>query len=208
MAKRLLLADDDRLVLATMGQGLRDAGYEILEATDGEAAVRLCESEGPDLAILDMRMPGMTGVEAAHYIREKTDVPFMFLSAYGDKEVVQLAVEEGALGYLVKPLDIPQLVPSIEAALARADELRRLRKTEHDLTNALEGGRETSMAIGLIMERYRLTRQTAFEALRFHARSKRRKLVTVASEFLDSAESLCLSPDVLKRAEGVKSTGS
>lgn len=208
MTKRILLADDDRLVLATMGQGLRDAGYEVLEATDGEAALRLCESEAPELAILDMRMPGMTGVEAAHYIREKTDVPFMFLSAYGDKEVVQLAVEEGALGYLVKPIDIPQLVPAIEAALARAEEFRQLRKSQDDLTTALEGGRETSMAVGLIMERYRLTRQTAFEALRFHARSERRKLASVASEFLDAAESLCLSPDILKRAAGVKSANS
>jgi len=200
--RRILLADDDRLVLSTLSQGLRDSGYEVFEATDGDAAIRVCEDAHPDLAILDMRMPGKTGVEVAHYMRENTNVPFMFLSAYGDKEVVQLAVEEGALGYLVKPLDIPQVVPSIEAALARADELRRLRKSQDDLSTALEGGRETSMAVGLIMERYRLTRQTAFEALRFHARSERRKLAAVASELLDASEKLCLASDVLKRAGG------
>ncbi len=200
--RRILLADDDRLVLSTLGQGLRDAGYEVFEATDGDAAIRVCEDSRPDLAILDMRMPGKTGVEAAHYIRQHTDVPFIFLSAYGDKEVVELAVEEGALGYLVKPLDVPQLVPSIEAALARADELRRLRKSQDDLSTALEGGRETSMAVGVLMERYRLTRDTAFEALRFHARSERRKLAAVASELLNAAEVLSLGPDVLKRAGG------
>ena len=200
--RRILLADDDRLVLSTLSQGLRDSGYEVFEATDGDAAIRVCEDAHPDLAILDMRMPGKTGVEVAHYMRENTNVPFMFLSAYGDKEVVQLAVDEGALGYLVKPLDIPQVVPSIEAALARADELRRLRKSQDDLSTALEGGRETSMAVGLIMERYRLTRQTAFEALRFHARSERRKLAAVASELLDASEKLCLASDVLKRAGG------
>jgi len=122
-AHRILIADDDRLILSTLGQGLRDVGYEVLEATDGKAAVHVCETSQPELAILDMRMPGMSGVEAAHLIRQRTATPFIFLSAYGDKEVVQLAVQEGALAYLVKPVDTPQIVPTIEAALARAAEL-------------------------------------------------------------------------------------
>lgn len=208
MKKRVLLADDDRLILSTMGEGLRDAGYEVLEVTDGRSAVRVCESEHPDLAILDIRMPGMSGIEAAHEIRERTDVPFMLLSAYGDKEVVKLAVEEGALGYLVKPMDIPQIIPAIEAALARAQELRELRRTEKDLSVALESGRQTSMAVGLIMERYRLTRQAAFEALRFHARSERRKITAVAAELIDAADALSLPSDVLQRAASVKPAGS
>ena len=110
---RLLIADDDRLILSTLGQGLRDAGYEILEASDGKAAVHLCEPAQPALAVLDVRMPGMSGVEAAHLIRQNTDIPIMFLSAYGDMEIVKLAIEEGALGYLVKPVDITQIVPAI-----------------------------------------------------------------------------------------------
>ena len=162
-AHRLLLADDDRLILSTLGQGLRDAGYEILEATDGKAAVHICEISQPDLAILDIRMPGMSGVEAARLIREKTQTPFIFLSAYGDKEVVQLAVQEGALAYLVKPVDIPQIVPTIEAALARSAELAELRTSTHNLSSALETNRETSMAVGLIMERYRVNPGYGFQ---------------------------------------------
>ncbi len=194
---RILIADDDRLILSTLGQGLRDAGYEVLEATDGEAAVHLCDTEQPDLAVLDIRMPGMSGVEAAHLIQQRTEVPFMFLSAYGDKEIVKLAVEQGALGYLVKPVDIPQVVPAIEAALARARELSALRKSEHNLTSALNTGREISMAVGLIMERYRLSRSTAFEVLRSYARSEQLKINQLASTILDGAEALSIPPDFL-----------
>ena len=196
---RILIADDDRLILATLGQGLRDSGYEVLEATDGPSAVHLCETAHPALAMLDVRMPGMSGVEAAHLIRERTEVPFLFLSAYGDPDVVRLAVEEGALGYLVKPVDIPQVVPAIEAALARGTELAALRRSEQGLTAALESGRETSMAVGLIMERYRLDRRLAFEVLRQYARSERRKINQLAGELLNAADALCIPSDTLNK---------
>jgi AmiR/NasT family two-component response regulator len=189
---RLLLADDDRLILSTLGQGLRDAGYEILEATDGKSAVHICERSLPDLAILDIRMPGISGVEAAHQIREKTKTPFIFLSAYGDKEVVQLAVQEGALAYLVKPVDIPQIVPTIEAALARAEELAELRTSTQNLNSALDTNRETSMAVGLVMERYRVNRDTAFKILRNYARSERLKLNQLAADLLNAAETISI----------------
>jgi len=198
-AHRLLLADDDRLILSTLGQGLRDAGYEILEATDGKAAVHICEISQPDLAILDIRMPGMSGVEAARLIREKTQTPFIFLSAYGDKEIVQLAVQEGALAYLVKPVDIPQIVPTIEAALARSAELAELRTSTHNLSSALETNRETSMAVGLIMERYRVTRDTAFKILRHYARAERLKLNQLAANLLSAAETLSIPPQFLPK---------
>lgn len=199
---RILLADDDRLILSTLGQGLRDAGYDILEATDGNAAVQLCETTRPELAILDMRMPGLSGVEAAHLIRQKTEVPFIFLTAYGDKEVVKLAVEEGALGYLVKPVDLPQIVPAIEAALARAAELSALRESERNLMSSLETNRETSMAVGLIMERYRLDRHMAFEMLRRLARSEQLKIKQIAGDLLNAADTLNVLHELLPKAPG------
>ena len=195
---RLLLADDDRLILSTLGQGLRDAGYEILEAADGDAAVHLCETAQPELAILDVRMPGMSGLEAAYLIRKKNvQVPFIFLSAYGDKEVVKLAVEEGALGYLIKPVDIPQIVPTIEAALARAAEISQLRKAEDSLTSALKSNRETSMAVGIIMERYRVNRDMAFEVLRQYARADRRKIKQIATDLLTASDTLSIPQQFL-----------
>jgi AmiR/NasT family two-component response regulator len=189
-AHRILLADDDRLILSTLGQGLRDAGYEVLEASDGKAAVHLCETAQPELAVLDVRMPGMSGVEAARLIRQNTKVPFIFLSAYGDKEVVKLAVEEGALGYMVKPVDVLHIVPAIEAALARAADIWSLRESERHLISSLENKRETSMAVGLIMERYRLDRHAAFEILRQHARSKQLKIEQVAGDVLTAADAM------------------
>jgi response regulator NasT len=196
---KIVLVDDDRLILATLGAGLRHAGYDTLEASSGEEAVRLCKSEEPDLAILDVRMPGMTGVEAGRQIRECCDVPYVFLSAYSDTELVRLAVEEGALGYLVKPMDVAQIVPSIEAALARAAELRKLRDSEAHLNQALSANRDTATAVGVVMERYRLRRQEAFDALRVHARSQRRRLEDVAVEMVAAAEALSLPQDAIAR---------
>lgn len=202
---KIVLADDDRLILATLGAGLRSAGYQILEAADGDEAVRLCQTEHPDLAILDVRMPGKTGVEAAREIRAHTRVPCLFLSAYSGKDVVQAAIEEGALGYLVKPVDVTQIVPSIEAAMARAAEGRQLQESETRLNQALAGSRDTATAVGIVMERYRLNRAAAFEALRFHARSQRRKIEDVAAEYVAAGDTLTLPADVLVRAQGGRS---
>ncbi len=197
---RILLVDDDRLILATLGSGLRLAGYEVLEASSGEEALRLCQATPPDLAILDMRMPGMSGVEVAGKIRAGS-VPFLFLSAYSDTDLVRLAVQEGALGYLVKPLDLTQIVPAVEAALARAAELRQLRVQEERLTRALGTSRTTATAVGVVMERHRLNRAKAFELLRYQARSQRRKLEEVASEVLGATESLNFPPQALVPGE-------
>lgn len=193
--KIIVLADDDRLILSTLGNGLRHEGYEVFEAEDGEAAVALCKEKGPALALLDVRMPGLSGIEAARRLRAETNVPFLFLSAYGDSEVVQQATEEGALGYLVKPVDLPQIVPSIEAALARAADLRDLRESEFHLNRALAQGRQTSVAVGVLMERHRLTERQAFDLLRNRARSQRRKLIEVAQEFIDAVNTMNLSSD-------------
>ena len=197
---QILLVDDDRLILALVGEGLRKNGYLVQTASSGDEALAVCESSPPDLVILDVRMPGRSGVEVARELRTRGDVPYMFLSAYGELDIVKSAVDEGALGYLVKPIDVPQVIPTIEAALARARELRALREREAQLNTALAAGRESSIAVGLIMERYRLDRKAAFEALRFHARTQRRKIEEVATDMVTSAEQMNLPADVLAKA--------
>ena len=144
---KLLIADDDRLVLATLAEVLRRAGHTVLEAANGEEAIRLACEQQPDLAILDMRMPGRDGLDVAHWLREHTSVPFLFLSAYGDADVVDAAVQSGALGYLVKPLDVQQILPSIDAAMMRGRELNALLEEEAQLSAALRLSRQTSMAV-------------------------------------------------------------
>ena len=186
--RHILVVDDDRLVLAALTEGLRAAGYRVTSAASGEGALGVTDT--PDLALLDVRMPGMSGIQLGRKLREQGGVPFLFLSAYGDQEIVKQATEEGALGYLVKPLDIQQIVPSIEAALARGRDMRKLRESEAQLSTALTGSREISMAVGLLMMRDRLDRKQAFGLLRANARSQRRPLAELAKELLTSAENL------------------
>ncbi|WP_051379038.1 EAL domain-containing response regulator [Derxia gummosa] len=116
----ILVVDDDRLVLATLVNGLTDAGFNVTETDNGEDAIALASEVDPDIALLDMRMNGLSGMDVARHLKAHTRVPFMFLSAFGDPEIVSEATALGALGYLVKPLEIKQIVPAIRAALGRA----------------------------------------------------------------------------------------
>ena len=188
--RHILVVDDDRLVLASLSEGLRAASYRVTGTTSGEDAIGIAGRDAPDLALLDVRMPGMDGIELGRRLRELAGVPFLYLSAYGDQDIVRQASEEGALGYLVKPLDIQQIVPSIEAALSRAQEIRKLRETGAQLNSALAGSRDISMAVGLLMMRDRINREQAFDLLRGNARSQRRPIAEVAAELLGSAENL------------------
>jgi len=187
---KILLVDDDRLILATLGEGLRMSGFHVTEADSGEKAVSQCKEAQPDLVILDMRMPGMDGIQVAHWLRLETQIPFIFLSAYDTADVVENAVNEGALGYLVKPVEVNQLLPAVHAALQRGQEIRQLREKELHLSHALDSDRTTSTAVGIIMDRYRINESQAFRLLRDKARSKRRKLVDVAKEIVSATEML------------------
>lgn len=176
---KLLVADDNRVVLFTLAEGLREAGFEVIEARDGARALELCLVEAPDLALLDIRMPGLDGLELARRLRAETSVPFLFLSAYDDEIIVQEAVKLGALGYLVKPLDVPRLVPMLRAALARAAEVDGLRA-------ALDSNRHIGTAIGIAMRTWNLDQRAAFERLRKYARDRSEKLVDVARAVVES----------------------
>lgn len=191
--KRLLLVDDDRLVLTTLARGLRSVGYLVTSAESAEEAeVWLASGERPDLAILDVRMPGQGGLYLAERLRALDHIPFMMLSAYNNAQIVEQATASGALGYAVKPLDIPQLVPAIEAALARANELQGLRATRQQLQSALDAERDISIAVGITMMQHRLKRSDAFDLLRKTARNRRCKLATLASETILAGENLNL----------------
>jgi response regulator NasT len=191
--RRLLLLDDDRLVLATLGEGLRQAGYHVTTASSVEEAEDALAAGNIDLAILDVRMPGVSGIDLAWRLHDaNSEVPFIFLTAYSDEELVEQASEAGAMGYVVKPADPDRLVPAIEAAFARAGDARRLRETGKQLQTALDADRDVSLAIGIIMERRRLSRQEAFEALRGQARTERRKLIDLAREVVLAVEKINL----------------
>ncbi|MDE2593202.1 MAG: response regulator [Burkholderiales bacterium] len=115
---KILVVDDDRLVLATLTHGLSQAGYEVIDADNGDDAILLARQHRPELALLDIRMEGKSGFDVAAYLREYCQIPFMFLSAFTDEATVSQVKKLGALTYLVKPLDIQQIVPAVEAAFA------------------------------------------------------------------------------------------
>lgn len=187
--ENLLLVDDDEVVLATFGRGLDQAGFAVRLAGDGEEALAVAQGDPPDLAILDMRMPGMSGLETAAGLAQR-GVPFLFLSAYDDQDLVDRAVEGGCLGYLVKPVDVDRAVPAIRAALRRGRELRALQGERDRLEGAVETAREVNVVVGVLMERHRIPREAAFEMLRRRARSERRKVRDLAQELMRSWETL------------------
>jgi CheY-like chemotaxis protein len=115
---KILVVDDDRLVLATVTHGLAQAGYEVIDADNGDDAILLAREHKPDLALLDIRMEGKSGFDVAAYLREYLHVPFMFLSAFADEDTAQQVKALGAVAYLVKPLDIGQIVPTVNTAFA------------------------------------------------------------------------------------------
>ncbi|HZV66642.1 MAG TPA: response regulator [Telluria sp.] len=190
--RMILLVDDDVLILGLLGKFLQLAGYEVRIATGGAMALEMLADSGrePDLALLDVSMPGMSGLELAQSLQADFGVPFMFLSASDDQAIVRQAADCGAVGYLVKPFDTAHIAPAIQAALARADEIRKLRSSEERLTLALQQGRDVGIAIGVLMERYKTDRETAYRVLRDYARSHQRKLNDVAADMLAAAESL------------------
>jgi response regulator NasT len=186
---RVLVADDNADDLSRICDGLQAAGFEIIQACDGAQAEQLAREYRPDLTILDLRMPLKDGFEVAAALRA-ADLPFISLSSYGDEEMVQRVTDAGALAYLVKPLDIEQLVPAVQSALSRAEDIRQLKESMEQMDKALSQSREISMVVGILMERCNLTAIQAFDALRDEARSQRRKIAEVAREYLHAAETL------------------
>lgn len=180
----ILVVDDDPVILDALSMGLGSKGYRVDTAASGEAALAHCLRTPPDLAILDIEMPGLSGIETARRLRETTAVPVMFLTAHDQQGLVEQAVAEGGLGYLVKPVGINQLVPAIEAALARAHDIGNLERTSRHLGHALEVDRNISIAIGILMERHGLADDLAFDALRQQARSQGRKVSVLAREIV------------------------
>lgn len=175
----LLLVEDDLLILSTMARGLRDAGFDIAEAESAEEALVVCRQTRPDLAVLDIRLPGRSGLELARDLADE-GIPFIFLTAHDDEAFVDQAEKAGALGYLVKPLEVPRMVPTLKTALARARDLAGLREGEGKLLAALENSRDISTAVGLLMARLKVREKQAFEILRAEARNQQKKIVEVA----------------------------
>jgi response regulator NasT len=164
---RILVAEDETIIRLDLRSLLEREGFEVCaEARDGEEAVELARREEPDVALLDVKMPKLDGIDAARRILDERPIPIVMVTAYGEREVVSRAVEAGVFGYLVKPFREADLVPAIETARARHAELADLRAEADSLAEALAARKAIERAKGLLMERDGLTEQEAYARLR------------------------------------------
>jgi response regulator NasT len=178
---RILIAEDETIIRLDLRDLLQRAGFEVCaEAKDGEEAVALARSEQPDLAIMDVKMPRLDGIDAARRILDERPIPIVMLTAYGQEELVARAVEAGVFGYLVKPFREQDLLPAIRAARARHDELSALREEASSLAEALAARKTIERAKGLLMEKEGLTEDEAFARLRRASQASQRPLKVIA----------------------------
>ena len=187
---RILVVDNDVAYTRLLVERLGRAGYDVSAIHTADEAIGAVAVSAPDVALIDARLPGDSGLILATALRSKYDVAFIILSCLDDLEIAQQAARIGAIAYFSKTGNLDQYVPAIHTALARSEELRELRRREAQLSRALQQTRAVSVAAGVIMERSRLSREQAFERLRGLARAQRRRLSDVAEQFLSSVECL------------------
>jgi len=184
---RVLIAEDETIIRLDLRALLERAGLEVCaEARDGVEAVELARSERPDVAVLDVKMPRLDGIEAARRILAERPIPIVMLTAYGQNELVSRAVEAGVFGYLVKPFQEQDLLPAIHTARARHTELLALREEADTLAEALAARKSIERAKGLLMETQGLSEHAAFERLRKASQASGRPLRIVAEAVITS----------------------
>jgi response regulator NasT len=186
---RVLIAEDETIIRLDLRGLLEGAGHEVCaEARDGVEAVELARSEQPDVALLDVKMPRLDGIEAARQILQERPIPIVMLTAYGQDELVSRAIEAGVFGYLVKPFREADLLPAIQTARARHDELAALREEADSLAEALTARKAIERAKGLLMEKESLSEADAFARLRKASQISGRPLKVVAEALIATFE--------------------
>jgi response regulator NasT len=181
MTTRVLIADDETIIRLDLRALLEASGLEVCaEARDGVEAVELAATSAPDVAILDIKMPHLDGLEAARRILVERGLPIVMLTAYGDAEIVAGAAEAGVFAYLVKPFREQDVVPAIHTAQARHAELAEVRLEAHTLREALEARKAIERAKGILMAKEGLTESQAFERLRRASQRSGRPMKVIA----------------------------
>ena len=186
---RILVAEDETIIRLDLIELLRNAGHDVCaEARDGSEAVELAREHEPDLAILDVKMPKLDGIEAARRIMDERPIPIVMLTAYGQSELVGRAVEAGVFGYLVKPFRESDLLPAIQTASARHEELAALREEAESLSEALAARKSIERAKGLLMAKENLSEADAFARLRKASQVSGRPLKVIAEAVIATLE--------------------
>ncbi|ENH96882.1 response regulator receiver/ANTAR domain-containing protein [Gracilibacillus halophilus YIM-C55.5] len=182
---KVLVAEDEMLILMGLKSNLEELGHEVIEATNGEDAIEKATKEQPDLLVMDISMPNIDGIEAIKIINQKLFIPSIIISAYHNEELIRRATEEGVLNYLVKPVDKRDLKVAIEVSLARYEEFKNIQYELDDTKKALEARKYIEKAKGILMENKELKEPDAMKKLQEMSRNRNKKLVEVAKDIIE-----------------------
>ena len=188
MAIRVVIAEDEAIIRMDLRETLEEEGYEVVAETGrGDEVVALVRDVAPDLAILDVKMPGMDGLEAAGVITSEKLCAVLMLTAFSQREVIEQARDAGALAFLVKPFQRSDLVPAIEVAIGRFRELRDLTGEIDALGEQLEARKVVDRAKGVLIDQVGLSESDAFSFIQRTAMSERVRMRDVADRILDGS---------------------
>jgi len=178
---RIVIAEDEAIIRLDLRETLEEEGYEVVADTGrGDTAIELVRQHQPDVAIFDIKMPGMDGLDAARVVSSEKICPVVMLTAFSQREVIEQARDAGALAYLVKPFQKTDLVPAIELAIGRFLEIKTLSGERDALDEQLELRKLLDRAKGLLIDQHSLTEQAAFDFIQKMAMSKRMRMRDVA----------------------------
>jgi len=188
MPLRVVIAEDEAIIRMDLRETLQEEGYEVIGETGrGDQAVELVRGLQPDLAILDIKMPGLDGLEAARIINGEKICGVLMLTAFSQREVVEQARDAGALAFLVKPFQKSDLIPAIEVAMGRFRELRSLTGEIDALGEQLESRKVIDRAKGVLIDELAMSEGDAFAFIQRTAMSERTRMRDVADRILDGS---------------------
>jgi AmiR/NasT family two-component response regulator len=186
---RVVVAEDEALIRLDLVEMLSEAGYEVVgQAGDGEAAISITEKEKPDLVVMDVKMPKLDGISAAERIANQRIAPVVILTAFSQRDLVERARDAGAMAYLTKPFTIEDLMPAIELAVSRFQEIKQLDAEVTDLQDQLKARKLIEKAKGILMKNLKISEPEAFKWMQKTAMDKRRSMTDVAQLVMDEFE--------------------
>ena len=186
---RVVVAEDEALIRLDLVEMLTEAGYEVVgQAGDGEAAISITEKEKPDLVVMDVKMPKLDGISAAERIANQRIAPVVILTAFSQRDLVERARDAGAMAYLTKPFTFEDLMPAIELAVSRFQEIKQLDAEVTDLQEQLKARKLIEKAKGILMKNLKISEPEAFKWMQKTAMDKRRSMTDVAQLVMDEFE--------------------
>ena len=182
---KVVVAEDEAIIRLDLVESLRAEGYDVVADTGrGDEALQLVEEHGPDVVVLDIKMPGLDGIEAARTIAGERRAAVVILTAFSQREMIDAARDAGAMAFLVKPYQRDELVPAIELAIARFREFNALEGQVADLEDRLEVRKLVDRAKGRLIDAHGLSESDAFSFIQQSAMSQRRTMRDVAADVL------------------------